>query len=77
MNEHDQLHIACVNSYRVLVLDEDWLKIFGESKNYFAHNPIKRVTDNSVLESLLIYFTHIEDYDKCIQIQKKIKKNTS
>lgn len=77
MSELEQLHIACINSYRVLVLKENWLKIFGEKHNYFAHNPMKRNADKSILKSLLIYFTHIEDYDRCIQIQKAIKKKTS
>jgi hypothetical protein len=77
MTDEEVLHIACVNSYRVIIKQEDWLDINDEEHNYFAHNPIRDVVYMEIVEKLLFYFTEIEDYDKCIEIRDYIKARTN
>jgi len=69
MSEEEILKIACTNSYRVIILQEDWVEIFGEKHNYFAHNPVKAVVDMETVDNLLIYFNEIEDFEKCAMIR--------
>ncbi|MCP3700276.1 MAG: hypothetical protein GY920_17400 [Aliivibrio sp.] len=77
MTDQEILHIACINSYRIIIKQEDWLDIYDEEHNYFAHNPIRNVVDMEIVEKLLFYFTEIEDYDKCIEIRDYIKARTN
>jgi hypothetical protein len=77
MTEEQILKIACTNSYRVIILQEDWLDIFQEDNNYFAHNPVRSVVDIEVVNTLLFYFNEIEDYEKCIKIRDYIKARSN
>lgn len=77
MRDEDIIHIACINSYRLIILQDDLEDIYDYDNNYFAHNPYEDDFDMEVLDSMLRYFTEIEDYDKCIKIRDYIKARTN
>ena len=73
-SEEELLHIACTNSYRVIVLGEDWQEVFKEEDNFFAHNPAKRVIELQLVDTLLFYFNPIEDFEKCIRLRNYLQE---
>ncbi len=73
-SEEELIHIACTNSYRVIILQEDWQEIFMEEENFFAHNPAKRVVDLHIVDTLLFYFNELEDFEKCIRIRNFLQE---
>lgn len=73
-SEEELIHIACTNSYRVIILQEDWQDIIMEEENFFVHNPAKRVVDLQIVDTLLFYFNELEDFEKCIRIRNFLQE---
>jgi hypothetical protein len=71
-----RLHIAFTNTYKMVVdgmgieevLEEMELGVVNVDV-LFAHDPLYP-DDKEMIELMLEYFTDIEDYEKCVKIQK-------
>ncbi len=71
-----RLHIAFTNTYKMVVdgmgieevLEEMDLGVVNVDV-LFAHDPLYP-DDKEMIELMLEYFTDIEDYEKCVKIQK-------
>jgi hypothetical protein len=71
-----RLHIAFTNTYKMVVdgmgieevLEEMELGVVNVDI-LFAHDPLYP-DDKEMIELMLEYFTDIEDYEKCVKIQK-------
>jgi hypothetical protein len=71
-----RLHIAFTNTYKMVVdgmgieevLEEMDLGVVNVDI-LFAHDPLYP-DDKEMIELMLEYFTDIEDYEKCVKIQK-------
>ncbi len=74
--DSQRLHIAFTNTYKMLVdgmgieevLEEMELGVVNVDI-LFAHDPLYP-DDKEMIELMLEYFTDIEDYEKCVKIQK-------
>jgi hypothetical protein len=70
MNE-DEIHIAFINSYAVIILDKKATDLIGGEAGWFAHNPKGKPTKHEMY-GMLDYFEAIEDYEKCSEIKTYI-----
>ena len=66
------IHRAMINTYNVFMGYECIKELVLRNEGYFVFNPETPVSLKT-LEELLRYFVGIEDYDKCINIEKLIK----
>jgi|TARA_B110000977_G_scaffold4598_1_gene6534 CRISPR/Cas system-associated protein Csm6 len=71
----DVIHIAMTNSFKVIILGDDWEDLMSHNNNYLAHNPAKRLPNIKDLENILEYFIEQEDYRKCASLKKYIQEN--
>lgn len=70
MNE-DEIHIAFINSYAVIIRDKKAEELLKGETGWFAHNPKGKPTRDE-MDGLLEYFETIEDYEKCSEIKRYI-----
>lgn len=70
MNE-DEIHIAFINSYDVIILGKKPLDMLNGETGWFAHNPKGKPTKDEI-DGMLNYFELIEDYEKCLEIKTYI-----
>ena len=70
-SEKEVLDIAMRNSYEVLVNGIDEGDFDFSEFIFFAHNPGSRFKKKEI-EGMLIYFTEIEEYEKCIKLKEKL-----
>ena len=71
----DNTDIAKENSFRVIILGEDWGDILISEEPYFAHVPTKRFPSMRDINNLIEYFKLKKDLDKCAALQRYIEEN--
>ena len=72
-SDKEVLDIAMRNSYKVLFEDGNEEEIMESDKYYFAHNPFAPYT-KEFMYNMLQFFIEEEEYEKCINISKRINK---
>tara|TARA_R100000935_G_scaffold21319_1_gene39736 strand:+ start:293 stop:556 length:264 start_codon:yes stop_codon:yes gene_type:complete len=73
--DDEELHWAMYNSYDIIVNNLDFEDIIITDAEYFIHDITDRVTVN-VIDTLIVYFEDIEEYEKCselVRVRKKYK----
>lgn len=68
LSEDEELHIAHLNSYDIIVMGADVKTILDTDTYMFMHDPSYPYEEEDVL-LLLKYFEDIEDYERCIIIK--------
>ena len=69
LSDEEIIDISMRNSYDVIIGGMDAGEIVITEFGYFAHD-ITRPLKESEVRNMLSYFTIIEEYEKCIEIQK-------
>ena len=69
LSDDEELHMAHLNSYDVIVMGADIQTIINTDIYMFMHDPSYPHEEEDVL-LLLKYFEEIEEYEKCIIIKK-------
>jgi len=73
--DDEELHWAMYNSYDIIVNNLDFEDIIITDVEYFIHDITDTVTVN-VIDTLIVYFEDIEEYEKCselVRVRKKYK----
>jgi len=68
LSDDEELHMAYLNSYDVIVMGADIKSIIDSDIYMFVHDPSYPYEKEDVL-LLLKYFEDIEDYERCIIIK--------
>tara|TARA_R100001086_G_C11746589_1_gene234085 strand:- start:323 stop:553 length:231 start_codon:yes stop_codon:yes gene_type:complete len=74
MNLEEYVDVAHRNSYDVIINNKDAKNLITRDDGYFIHHPAKPVTID-ILEDLKLYFSEMEEFEKCIEIIKYIDEN--
>ena len=74
MNLEEYVDVAHRNSYDVIINNKDAKNLIIKDYGYFIHHPAEPVTKD-VLEDLKMYFSEMEEFEKCIEIMKYIDEN--
>jgi len=67
------IHTAMLNSYRVIIQQQEPEDIISTELGMFAHDPSEPVR-KKVIEGILEYFEEEEEYEKCAKIKNFIKE---
>ena len=74
MNLEEYVDVAHRNSYDVIINNKDAKNLIIKDDGEFIHHPAEPVTKD-VLEDLKMYFSEMEEFEKCIEIMKYIDEN--
>ena len=71
--DEEELHWAMYNSYDMIINNVDIRDMIISDVEYFIHDVTDKVTVN-VIDTLIVYFEDIEEYEKCSELIKVRKK---
>lgn len=69
MKEYEELHIAMLNTYDILVEDATVEDIMVTTDNFMIFDPTEGINEK-VCDTLISYFEDLEEYEKCSKILK-------
>ena len=73
MTEEQKIHLAMINSYKILTGSEDANAIASSDIPLFSHNFLNGITIDE-LRFIIDYFTDIEMFEECAGLQKVMKE---
>lgn len=74
MTEQQQVHIGMINSFNIITQRNTIQEIMSSGIGYFAHIP-DRDPDFETIEDMILYFSEIEMYEKCIELTLYLDEN--
>ena len=71
--DDEELHWAMYNSYDMIINNVDIRDVMVTDVEYFIHDITDVVTVN-VIDTLIVYFEDLEEYEKCAKLME-VRKN--
>tara|TARA_R110000803_G_scaffold52502_2_gene108091 strand:- start:1544 stop:1807 length:264 start_codon:yes stop_codon:yes gene_type:complete len=71
--DDEELHWAMYNSYDMIINNVDIRDVMVTDVEYFIHDITDVVTVN-VIDTLIVYFEDLEEYEKCAELME-VRKN--